>query len=161
MVERDVAQIRCDIEVKERAKRRRLEEEEAERNKRAAEREASKEARAAEKATAKAARDRAAGAKRQQKAREEETKARFIEIRQALRRSGVHCTCKLPIHTDKCRIRGPDGAVLYWGADMRLSRAAVEWYLSQPGARSYMCCCVCVSTTQNVYSAHSFLIVFA
>jgi len=40
---------------------------------------------------------------------------RFQAMGQRLKRAKYYCSCKCPIHTEKCRIRHWSGAVLWWG----------------------------------------------
>ena len=57
----------------------------------------------------------AAKAKKKEKEAEAARKERFQAIGQRLKRAKYYCSCKCPIHTEKCRIRHWSGAVLWWG----------------------------------------------
>ena len=60
-------------------------------------------------------------------------KERLDFLRPLLRQSKTYCSCKLPIHSEKGRIRGAGGAILWWGYDVGVNQVQLEWYLAQPG----------------------------
>ena len=54
-------------------------------------------------------------------------KRRIKDIEAKLRRSTVRCTCKRPFHTERCRIRGTRGQILWLGYDVGVTRADMQF----------------------------------
>ena len=98
-----------------------------------AEREAKVEEYIAAKETAKVVATAAAERKRADQAAIAERKARLQHISERLRRARTRCTCQLPIHSDRCRLRGVNNEILWFGADQGVSREDLRWYHANRG----------------------------
>ena len=57
-------------------------------------------------------------------------KARREDSKLRLRRSNVKCTCKTPVHSERCGIRLGNGAVGWPGIDQGVSQESLDWHLA-------------------------------
>jgi hypothetical protein len=49
------------------------------------------------------------------------------QLREALRRSRIRCTCGLPLHADRCRLWSPQRLLLWRGCDVGVTREDLRW----------------------------------
>jgi len=63
-------------------------------------------------------------------------KKKVDDLKQRMRRSKVYCNCHMPMHSEKCRIRGTQGQVLWPGAGppSYVTRAEYEWFTANVGS---------------------------